>query len=97
MAVAPAVVPWQETVERGEEVLLRAGTQLHDQDARRGMGGEDDEQAVTFAGHESRAGLRQVGQPVAAGADFDLSGLQGKSPRTQDRTRRTPPREGELS
>lgn len=97
MAVAPAVVPRQETVERREEVFLRAGPQLHDDDARGGMGGEDDEQAVTFAGHEARAGLGQVGQPVAAGVDFDLGCLQGKSPRTQDRTRPKPPRDGALS
>ena len=49
-----------EPLERGEQVVVGSGAELHDHDAGRGVRHEDRQQAVAGAGHEPLAFLGDV-------------------------------------
>lgn len=95
MPVAPPLVARKQRVERGDQVIVRAGTELDDHDARGRVRHEDVKEAVTLAGDEGGAPVRQVEQPaVAPRPDRQLGGLQGNMARIASRTRPRIPRAG---
>lgn len=94
VAVQP-VVAWQEPVEGRQEVVVRAGPDLDDDEPGRRVRDEEREQAVAAIGRvgdERRAFPGQVGQaPTGAGPDGDLAGVYGKMLRIASRRRPRPP------
>lgn len=82
MTVAPSVIARQERVESGEQVIVRSGSKLHDDDAGGGVRHEDVEQPVTAAGrlrNEGSAGIGQVeGAAAGAGAHLDLARIHAR-------------------
>ena len=98
VAVAVArVVAWQEPVERGKQVVVRAGADFDDHQAGRGVGYEGRQQPVAGPNlaEERLAGAGQVGQPaVTTGVDRQLTGVYGKTLRSASRRRPSPPRAG---
>ena len=95
VAMAPALIPRQELVQRGESVVVGTGPQLQDRQARGGMGHEHGEQPVAACralGDEPPAGARQVAEAAGvAGADPELKRLYGKIDRRASRIRPRPP------
>lgn len=95
MAMAPSVVAGKQRVERGEQVIVRACTELDDDDARGRVRHEDVEEAAALTRDEGGALVRQVEEPaVAPGPDRELGGLQGNMARMASRTRPRIPRAG---
>ena len=62
VAMAPTAVAREQVVQRREQVIIGAGSQLHDHEAGRRVRHEDAEQPVALAIDEARAGRREVGQ-----------------------------------
>jgi len=95
MAVLPAIVAWQEPVERVEGILVGTGPELHDHEARRGVRHEDREQAVAAGGmfrDEPPARCGQVGEAsVGTRSDREPERLYGKMLRRASRRRPSPP------
>ena len=76
MPVDPAIVTWQEPVERFEQVDVGAGTELDDDEPRRRVRDEHAEEPVAFAFDEARAGRREVGESrFGAGSDGEFGRL----------------------
>ncbi len=93
MAVQP-ILPRQQTVERVEQVVIRAGTDLDHDDTRRGVRDEQREQAVlgSDVGQERGTCRGQVRQPPGRpGADREQTRLYGKMLRSASRMRPRPP------
>jgi hypothetical protein len=90
------VVPGQQPVERREQVLVRAGTDLEDRDARGRVRDEYREQSVAFLvfdrfRDERRAGRGQVDDARdAPGPDRELASPYGKMLRSASRIRLSP-------
>jgi hypothetical protein len=95
VAVTPAVVSWQEPVERGHRVVVRTGTQFHDREPGRGMRHEHRQQPVATVGvlsDEPPASAREVGEPtLPARPDRQLDAVYGKMLRSASRIRPKPP------
>ena len=74
VAVAVAIVPGEQALERLDEVGLRPAARLHDRDARGGVGDEHVEQAVAarLAG-ESRRLVGDVDDPAPRGVDAEIA------------------------
>ncbi len=90
VAVQPLVVR-QEPVEGGQQVVVRAGPDLHDHQPGRRVGHEDRQQAVGLVGDERGAGVGQVRQPrVGPGPDGELGRPYGKMLRSASRMRPMP-------
>ena len=96
MAVAvPAIVARQQPVERGQQVVVRAGADLDDDEAGRGVRHEDRQQPVlgVDVGEERGALGGEIRQAAArAGPDGQLAGVYGKMLRSASRRRPRPPR-----
>ena len=96
-AVAMAVKPVfarEQSIERVEEVVIGAGTDLDDDQPGRRVGNEDGEQAVLGLdiAQERRAGRGQVGQAARRpGPDRELASLYGKMLRRASRILPRPP------
>jgi hypothetical protein len=90
-----AFVPRQEAFRRREQVVVGAGADLDDDDARGRMRDEDREEAVRLVGDEGRAGARQVRDP-RTGPRPDRERLRpyGKMLRSASRRRPRPPPPG---
>ena len=87
----------QQAVERGEQVGIRAGADLHDHQAGGGMGNEDRQQPVTRPDvvEEGRAVAREIGQPASrAGPDGQVASVYGKKLLRASRSRPRPPLAG---
>lgn len=95
VAMAPALIARQEPVQRGESVVVRAGPQLQDRQARGGMGHEHRKQPIAACralGDEPSAGSRQVAEATrVTGRDSELKRLYGKIDRRASRIRPRPP------
>jgi hypothetical protein len=79
--VLPAVVGRQQVVQRGEQVVVGAGTGLEDRDARGGVRHEHVQQPVVLALHERGAVPGQVVHHLArAGVDLQQLGPHGRQP-----------------
>lgn len=93
-----AILAREQSVQGVHQVVIRASTDLHDDQAGRGMRHEDGQQAIVPAcdvREERRAGRRQVGDPPGgAGLDAELAGLYGKMLRRASRRRPRPPPAG---
>lgn len=93
-----AVVPRKQAIERIEEIIVGAGPDLDDDQARGGVRDEDAEQAVAAGGHvldEGGAGGRQIGDAAGgSGPDAELARLYGKMLRSASRIRPIPPPAG---
>ena len=90
----PAILARQQPVERVEQVVVRAGPDLQDDDARRGVRHEHRQEPVLRPDivEESGAGRGQVGQTASTSrADGQDSGLYGKMLRRASRMRPRPP------
>ena len=85
MAVLPAIVAWQEPVERVEGILIGTGPELDDHKPGRRMRDEDVEQSVTLAVDEAGAGRGQVGETrlMAGAPSFGSAAAAGPAPRPQ--------------
>src|SRR5579859_2216564 len=81
--MAPSVVARQQPIEAGHEVVLAAGSKLHDHHAGGGVRDEHVEHAVTAGGdigQESLAGIGQVVDASASGRlDADFAGIHTPS------------------
>ena len=78
MPVSPSVIAREQSVKRLDEVVIGAGTELHDHHAGRGVGHEDGEEAVNRVdiGQKARAFGGQVEESrMAPGFDADLAVL----------------------
>ena len=97
MAVEPLVAR-QQPVERGQQVLVRAGADLDDDEARGRVRDEDRQQSVPTGGRVDRepgAVGGQVDEPAAAtGPDRELARVYGKMLRIASRSRPIPPPAG---
>lgn len=90
----PAVLAWQQSVERVEQVVVRSGPDLEDDDAGRGVGDEHRQQAILRldVGEERDAGRREIGDAARGpGADRQSARLYGKMLRRASRRRPMPP------
>jgi hypothetical protein len=91
----PAVIVREETLEGGQEVVVRARPDLHDDDAGGGVRDEDGQQPVALVGDERGAGLGEVRQPrIVPGPDGQLGRPYGKMLRSASRMRPSPPPAG---
>ncbi len=79
VAVDPALVARQQPVERGHEIDVGAGSELHDHHPRGGVRDEDGQEAVAFSGDETLAGVGQIedAAPIA-GLDGELGRLHAR-------------------
>ena len=97
VAVEP-LVAWQQAVQRGEQVVVRAGPDLDHDQARGRVRHEDRQQPVAAGGDlgdEPRALAGQVDQAAAApGPDRQLAAVYGKMLRIASRSRPSPPPTG---
>ena len=90
-----ALVPRQEPLEGGQEVVVGTRADLHDHEARGRMRHEDRQQPVGLVGDEPGAGLGQVRQArVGPGPDRELGRPYGKMLRSASRMRPIPPPAG---
>ena len=98
MTMPPAVVTWQEPVERGQRVVIRAGAELEDDQAGRRVRDVHRQQSVPspgMLGDEPAARIRQVGEPaLGPGPDLEPQRLYGKMLRSASRNRPRPPLAG---
>ena len=92
------LVPRQQPVERDEEVIVRAGADLDDDQPRGRVRYEDRQQPVAAGGDlgdEPRALAGQVDQAAAvARPDRELAAVYGKMLRIASRSRPSPPPTG---
>ena len=89
-----AVLARQQPVERIEQVVVRAGPDLDDDEPGRRVGHEDRQEAVLGADvrEEGGAGRGQVRQAACRSrADRELAGVYGKMLRRASRMRPRPP------
>jgi hypothetical protein len=96
VAVQP-VLPWEQSVERIEQIVVRARADLDDHQPRGRMRDEDRQEAVTRIDvrQEGRARGGQVGQAAGRpGPDRQLTRLYGKMLRRASRIRPMPPPTG---
>ncbi len=97
-AVAMAVrafVMGQESLQGGQEVVIRASPDLHDHEPGGGVGHEHGQQPVALVGDEPGARLGQVREARAvAGPDGELGRPYGKMLRSASRMRPSPPPAG---
>ncbi len=97
MAV-PDFVAWQQPVEGRQQVCVRAGADLDNDEPGGRVRHEDREQAVAGAGrlgHERGARSRQVDEASCAPRrDRQLTGVYGKMLRMASRSRPSPPPTG---
>ena len=97
MAVEPLIAR-QQAVERGQEVLIRAGAYLDHDQARGRVGDEDRQESVPTGGRVRREPCAvggQVDKPATAtGADRQLVRVYGKMFRIASRSRPIPPPAG---
>ncbi len=89
----------QQTVEGGHEVVVRARSDLDDDEPGRGVRDEDRQETVAVVigrlGGEGDAGGGEVVQAAAAsGVDGQFAGLYGKMLRRASRSRPIPPPTG---
>lgn len=93
-----SILAREQSVQGVHQVVIRASTDLQDDQAGRGMRHEDGQQAIVPAcdvREERRAGRRQVGDPPGGpGPDAELAGLYGKMLRRASRRRPRPPPAG---
>jgi hypothetical protein len=99
--VAVAVQPLltrQQPVQRHQQVVIRAGTDLDDHETGSCVRHEDRQQAIPAAGcvrREPGALAGQVGEPATtAGPDRQLARVYGKMFRIASRSRPMPPPTG---
>lgn len=93
----PPIIPWQEAVEGGQQIVIGPGADLHDhetggrmwhEDRQQALGGTDvDEERSTFGSEVRQAAARP--RP-----DGQLAGVYGKMLRRASRNRPRPPRAG---
>jgi hypothetical protein len=91
------LLAWQEPIQRGHQVIIGAGTDLHDDQAGRGVRDEDRQEPLGGAdvGQERVALGGEIGQTAARpGSDSQLAGVYGKMLRSASRSRPRPPRAG---
>jgi hypothetical protein len=84
------LVAWQQPIERGHQVAVRAGADLDDHEAGRRMRDEDRQEpvGVLIFRNEGRTRRRQVEQPApGAGPDAELASPYGKMLRRASRRR----------
>jgi hypothetical protein len=97
MAIEPLIAR-QQAVERGQQVLVRAGTHLDHDEARGRVRDEDRQESVPTGGRVARepgAIGGQVDEPTApTGPDRELLGVYGKMFRIASRSRPIPPPAG---
>jgi hypothetical protein len=97
VAVEP-LLPRQQPIERGDQVLVRAGADLDDDKASRRVGhehGQEPVPAIRCLGREPGALAGQVDQPAARPRpDRELAGPYGKMFRRASRSRPSPPAAG---
>jgi hypothetical protein len=96
VAVEP-LVAWQQPVEGGQQVVVRPGTDLDDDQPGRCVRDEDREQAIgrLDVGQERGTGRGQVGNASCrTGPDRELASLYGKMLRSASRIRPSPPMAG---
>jgi len=94
VAVGPFLAR-QEPVERVDEVVVRPGADLHDDQSGGGVRDEQVEQPVSRVRDEPGAVAGQVGQATPpAGPDRQLDRPQGKMLRSASRIRPSPPPAG---
>ena len=93
-----ALLPGEDAIEGGHEVLVGAGPDLDDHHARCRVRNEDREEAVATLGDlidEPDAVGRKVDQtPAAPRPDGQLARLYGKMLRSASRSRPSPPPAG---
>ena len=98
MAMAPAVVAWEEPVEGGQRVVIGAGAELEDHQAGRRVRHEHREQPIPspgVLGNEPPAGHAEVGEPpLGSRPDLESQRLYGKIERSASRNRPRPPLAG---
>jgi hypothetical protein len=97
MAIEPLIAR-QQAVERGQQVLVRAGAYLDDDQARGRVRDEDRQESVPTRGRVAREPCAvggQVDEPATAtGPDRQLLRLYGKMFRIASRSRPIPPPAG---